>query len=273
LVACLLAVAVLAAAATSAAAAPSAAAGSGATVVLERSRQYPAAVALTLLRGRLAALHLDGSSVEHHGDRFEVTLPGVTDRSVARQLAAAPVLRFRPVLLSGIAPEGGAVADPTATATVASCNAGAVGALHSIPTTAWADDKSAECVVLNALPSDDSGSRYYLGPSALGSDVIDSAKRQFMPSQGWTVRIDFTPHGSARFDSLAKAQFHKQVALALEGTVMSAPTIEPVDQSFSSFGGTAVVSGTFDERQGALLAAAANGRQTPVFRVKKVTLR
>ena len=267
-VGCLLAVTVLAASATSASAA-----AQGETVVLERSRQYPAMVALALLRGRLAALHLDGSSVERHGDRFGVTLPGLTDRSVARQLAAAPVLRFRPVLLSGIAPEGGTVTDPTATATVASCDAGAVGALHSIPTTVWADDKPAACVVLNALPSDDSGSRYYLGPSALGSDVIDSAKRQFMPSQGWTVRINFTPHGSARFDSLAKAQFHKQVALVLEGTVMSAPTIEPVDQSFSSFGGRAVVSGTFNKDDGALIAAAVNGGRTPVFRVKKVTAR
>src|SRR5262249_20848730 len=62
---------------------------------------------------------------------------------------------------------------------------------------------------------------------------------------GWTVKMDLTDAGSSKWDALAQQQFHKQVAIVLDGVVQSAPTIQPNDASFTSFNGTAVISGNF----------------------------
>src|SRR5262249_25964200 len=151
-------------------------------------------------------------------------------------------------------------------AAVASCKPSAVAALPSVPTTTWLDDVARACVVLEQRPSSGDtaeATRYYLGPSQLDGSDIDSAKVAFVPSQGWTVRIEFTRGGSAVWDDLAQRQFHQQVALVLEGVVVSAPTIQPGDPTFSSFEGTAVISGDFTERQTKDLAAVANGGGAP----------
>jgi hypothetical protein len=62
---------------------------------------------------------------------------------------------------------------------------------------------------------------------------------------------------------MAKEQFHRQVAITYEGVVVSAPTIQPNDVTFTSFDGVAVVSGGFKQKEAIALAAAAhfaNGR-------------
>jgi preprotein translocase subunit SecD len=123
-----------------------------------------------------------------------------------------------------------------------------VAALTTIPTTSRIDDKRDECVVLPDKPGGKKAARYYLGKAALtGKGTVDTAKAEFVPNEGWTVTIDLTDSGSSKWDALAQQQFHKQVAIVLDGQVQSAPTIQPKDTSFTSFGGTAVISGSFDE--------------------------
>jgi hypothetical protein len=46
-------------------------------------------------------------------------------------------------------------------------------------------------------------------------------------------------------------------AFAVEGFVVSAPTIQPSDQRFSSFGGVTVISGNLEQKEPAALAAVA----------------
>jgi preprotein translocase subunit SecD len=53
------------------------------------------------------------------------------------------------------------------------------------------------------------------------------------------------------------------VAIAASGKVVSAPIIQPSDATFESFGGTAVISGSFNRKQAealAILARPPNGR-------------
>ena len=117
-----------------------------------------------------------------------------------------------------------------------------------IPTTSRANDLRDACVVLPDKPGGKAAPRYYLGKAGLtGKGNVDSAKKEFVPGQGWTVKVDLTDQGSAKWDALAQQQFHQQVAIVLDGLVQSAPEILPGQATFTSFGGTAVISGNFTQ--------------------------
>ncbi|MEX1008153.1 MAG: protein translocase subunit SecD [Acidimicrobiia bacterium] len=161
--------------------------------------------------------------------------------------------------------------DEAANAAVASCDASAVAALPKIPTTSRENDKRKACVVLPDKPGGPRASRLYLGPAALTGKAVDSAKAEFRSSEGWTVTMDLTGSGSSKWDQLAQAQFHKQVAITLDSIVQSAPNIQPNDASFTSFNGTAVISGTFTESEAKDLAKLINYGALPV-QLKKISV-
>jgi preprotein translocase subunit SecD len=83
--------------------------------------------------------------------------------------------------------------------------------------------------------------------------------------------VDLTSKCSSQWDALAQQQFHKQVAIVLDGIVQSAPTIQPDSQAFSSFGGTAVISGNFTGGEASDLAKLINYGALPV-QLKKVNV-
>ena len=76
--------------------------------------------------------------------------------------------------------------------------------------------------------------------------------------------MNLTGKGSGQWDALAQQQFHKQVAIVLDGIVQSAPTIQPDQNAFSSFGGTAVISGNFTGAEASDLAKLINYGALPV---------
>jgi preprotein translocase subunit SecD len=81
---------------------------------------------------------------------------------------------------------------------------------------------------------------YILGPAEVTGDAVSGASATFQNE--WVVNVDFNPEGSERFDAMAAANFGRQVAIALDGVVYSAPTINATE-----FNGTAVISGTFEQ--------------------------
>ena len=113
--------------------------------------------------------------------------------------------------------------------------------------------------------------RYYLGPAGLTGKAVSSANAEFVQGQGWTVKMDLTDSGSSKWDQLASEQFHKQVAITLDSIVQSAPQIQPQDTTFTSFDGTAVISGTFTEGEAKDLAKLINYGSLPV-RLKKISV-
>jgi preprotein translocase subunit SecD len=161
--------------------------------------------------------------------------------------------------------------DAAATAAIASCNPSEVAALPKIPTTSREQDKRKACVVLPDKPGGPQASRLYLGPAALTGKAVSSAKAEFISSQGWTVKMDLTGSGSSQWDQLAQKQFHKQVAITLDSIVQSAPTIQPNDPAFTSFGGTAVISGSFSQSEASDLAKLINYGALPV-QLKKISV-
>ena len=146
---------------------------------------------------------------------------------------------------------------------IATCDVAAVEQLPVVPTTKWRTAEPEECVVYADRSSSDGAPRYYLGPAGVTTTDVKRARAEFVSGQGWTVKLTLTNAGSKAWDTLAEQQFHQQVAVTASGKVVSAPTIEPNDSAFTSFGGVAVISGSFTQKQArslALLAAPDNGR-------------
>ncbi len=270
----------------------------GISVVLSPVGKYkPDAldVAVDVIQNRVDSFGALEPEISRQGTDIVVDLPGVKDRAKALALVGKTAeLRFRPVLIANIPSEaaqaapttttttpgattttGGAPAPTTTTAptaaseaaakaAIASCDATKVQALTTIPTTQTAGDTRDACVVLPDKPGGKNASRYYLGPGQLTGKAVSSAKAEFVAGQGWTVKMDLTGTGSSQWDALAQKQFHQQVAIVLDGLVQSAPTIQPDATAFSSFGGTAVISGNFTGGEASDLAKLINYGALPV---------
>ena len=227
-------------------------------------------VAIDIIRNRVDTFGTLEPEITRQGSDIVIDLPGVKDRDKAIALVGKTAeLRFRPVVapLPSEAAQAKAATTTTTTApgatttttlpppsaaetkaAVAACDDAKLASATDIPTTRRADDTRDKCVVLPDKPGGRGANRYYLGKAGLtGKGTVDTAKAEFQPGQGWTVKMDLTGKGSSKWDALAQQQFHKQVAIVLDGIVQSAPTIQPQDAAFSSFGGTAVISGSFDE--------------------------
>jgi preprotein translocase subunit SecD len=232
-------------------------------------------VAVDIIRNRVDSLGTLEPEITKQGNDIVVDLPGVKDRQQAINLVGATAeLRFRPVITQ-LPSEAQQAKDATTTtapgattsttvpqpseaearAAIASCNDQVVGTLTSFPTTSRAGDQRDKCVVLPDKPGTKTSGRYYLGKAALtGKGNVSDAKAEFVSGQGWVVNMDLTSSGSGKWDTLAQQQFHKQVAIVLDGLVQSAPTIQPNDSSFSSFGGHAQISGSFTQDEADNLA-------------------
>jgi len=185
---------------------------------------------------------------------------GATAAKTAARVEFRPVLTMVPpagVTTTTLAPADRA----SAAVTVASCDASGVAALPVVPTTRWRTAAPADCVVYPGFRQGTHGPRYYLGPA--GDLPVAEATSPYLAGQGWTVKIDFTKAGARAWDRLARQQFHRQVAVTYQGLVVSAPTIQPSEDTFTSFRGKAVISGDFGQKEAQALASAirlANGR-------------
>jgi preprotein translocase subunit SecD len=241
----------------------------GTSVVLSpvgKYRQDTLDVAIDIIRNRVDTFGTLEPEISRQGSDIVIDLPGVKDRDKAIALVGKTAeLRFRPVISqvpsvnaqkkasTTTTTPGATTTTPPATdaeakAAIASCDDAKVATLTEIPTTSRAADKRTTCVVLPDKPGGDNATRYYLGKSALtGKEAVSTAKAEFISGTGWTVKVDLTDKGSSKWDALAQQQFHKQVAIVLDGLVQSAPTIQPDEQAFSSFGGTAQISGSFTQ--------------------------
>jgi hypothetical protein len=88
--------------------------------------------------------------------------------------------------------------------------------------------------------------RFVVGPAAPDALSVASASAVFDTSiDAWAVMYTLTPTGARAWDGAAAAGFHRYVAIDLDGLVESAPIIQPVSSTFSSFGGRGEISGNF----------------------------
>jgi preprotein translocase subunit SecD len=268
----------------------------GVSVVLSPVGKYKTDaldVAVDVIRSRVDSLGVAEPEISRQGNDIVVDLPGVKDRAKAERLVGQTAeLRFRAVLTALPAasqpPPGAPTSSTTAptttttpaqgekaaTAAVKACDTTTLQTLAQttvIPTTSRVDDTRNVCVVLPNKPATTRSTRYLLGPAGLTGKAVDSAKAEFVAGQGWTVKMSLTGSGSTQWDALAQKQFHQQVAIVLDGVVQSAPQIQPNDASFTSFAGTAVISGQFTGGEASDLAKLINYGALPV-QLKKVNV-
>ena len=117
------------------------------------------------------------------------------------------------------------------------------------------EDDLADWAVL--LPGRGEPVGYVLGPAELTGEAVAEAAATF--NNEWVVNVDLTDEGAVGFDEIAARHFGQQVAIVLDGVVESAPVIRATE-----FGGTAVISGTFDEEGARDLAVALRFGALPV---------
>jgi hypothetical protein len=115
-----------------------------------------------------------------------------------------------------------------------------------------ADDKNNETVLLPGAASM-GPTRYVLGPAGLTQQGVQSASAQYADGQ-WTVDLVLTPQGSTEWDTLTQHQFHALIGVVLNGKVISAPIIQPIESSWSSFNGQVQISGSFTQQQAKAIA-------------------
>ncbi len=221
--------------------------------------------AIEIIRSRVDALGVAEPDITRQGEQVVVQLPGVKDKQRAVDLVGQTAeLRFRPVLLTfnpfdeaefgsaldlagayngAVDPEDDTEADTET-----------VEAEASLDFTLPEDDIADQAVV---LPGRGEPVGYVLGPAELTGEAVAEAAATF--NNAWVVNVDLTDEGAVGFDEMAARYFGQQVAIVLDGVVESAPVIRATE-----FGGTAVISGTFDEDGARDLAVALRFGALPV---------
>lgn len=221
--------------------------------------------AIEIIRSRVDALGVAEPDITRQGEQVVVQLPGVKDKQRAVDLVGQTAeLRFRPVLLTfnpfDEAEFGSALdlADAYNGAITSEDDAGAeaeAGEPAAFPNFTLPEDDIAEQVVV--LPGRGEPVGYVLGPAELTGEAVAEAAATF--NNEWVVNVDLTDDGAVGFDAIAARYFGQQVAIVLDGVVESAPVIRATE-----FGGTAVISGTFDEDGARDLAVALRFGALPV---------
>ena len=161
----------------------------------------------------------------------------VANRCSARYLMSAAALQIDPH--TGMSKSPLIVPDPS---------------LAGMPTTPAASDGQSEPALFPAGPSSGfAGERLFLGPAQVGNDGIASAGAT-RGGSNWNVNIALTTAGGLDLDALAKKQFHAYIAICVDGTVISAPLVQPTSTSFGSVGGTLKLSAAFTKNEALELA-------------------
>ncbi|MCL4421577.1 MAG: protein translocase subunit SecD, partial [Actinobacteria bacterium] len=236
----------------------------GISVVYKPAHPVTAGVlseSINIIRNRVDALGVSQPNIGSQGSDIVVQLPGVKDRRRALAIIGETAqLLFRPVLCLAppYTPPAGAKRSAVPSGPPPPCASTALGYvsanLASYPSTPPSQDKPSATVVLPAQANSGSGGdRYELGPAPLTGNALKSAQAALIGT-GWGVNFTLTSAGAPKWDALASQQFHKQVAIDLDGAVVSAPEIQPNQASFTSFGGSGQITGNFTQTQAKNLA-------------------
>jgi preprotein translocase subunit SecD len=121
------------------------------------------------------------------------------------------------------------------------------------PSTPSTNDSKNATVLLPASPGNAGPPRYVVGPAQLTGTAVKSASAQLNNGQ-WSVDLNLTSNGANQWNTFAATQFHQIIAIDLDGQIISAPITQPSQGSFTSFGNSVQISGSFTENQAKTLA-------------------
>ena len=260
----------------------------GASVTLQPEGTYDAKaldVALTIIRARVDSIGVSEPEIIRQGDTVVVNLPGVEDQQRALDIIGKQgQLLLRPVLQAGTVNTGAGTTVPGATTVVDSTLPAASGpgssrivAATTVPPTTSspttvaasqgstpslaeilanqdANDPNASVVLLGR-----NGDVYSAGPAGASGLVFSNDAAAEINNGTWSVVVGLL-NGSAGEDiwnALSTRCFNKdatcptgQIAIALDGEVISAPVV----QQAVFTGGNVQISGNFTEAEARDLA-------------------
>src|SRR5436190_951590 len=254
----------------------------GVSVVLRPDRKVDhgkLSQAVEIIRNRVDALGVAEPDINTQGSDIVISLPGVKDPDNALKLVGQTAeLRFRPVLGS-VPPFKEAATTTTTPGATTTAPQGATTTTtaapsqdgSNLPTTSRAEDLPESQVVLPQL--DKSGSpevRYILGPTSAVGNVVKGATATPPQLAGdWTVDVTFTGEGGQKFLDISKKCVAKDpvcpngnLAIVLDGTVESAPQIQP--DLVSNFDNMALINGKTTEKEAKNLATVLRFGSLPV---------
>ncbi|HTW99799.1 MAG TPA: protein translocase subunit SecD [Acidimicrobiales bacterium] len=250
--------------------------------------------AATIMTNRANGLGVSGSSVTTQGTQIVVQIPGIKDAQQALAvLGNTAQLYFRPVLCGapaytpptakkGQKPKAVPYSEPptcpsefayTTQFWQSSGPSGASGqyapseeyaeypGLASYRTATPAQDSQFKNQRI-LLDTDQQGyaERYELGPVIATGTIIKSAYAGLLQTGGWAVEFNLTSSGSSIFNNdIAAKYYHELVANDLDGTIVSAPSIDS-----TNFPGSGQITGDFTQTTANNLAIDLNYGALPV---------
>lgn len=260
----------------------------GASVTLQPEGTYDAKaldVALTIIRARVDSIGVSEPEIIRQGDTVVVNLPGVEDQQRALDIIGKQgQLLLRPVLQAGTVNTGADTTVPgattvvdstlpapsgpgssrivaattvpptTASSTTVAATQGSTPSLAEILASQDANDPNASVVLLGK-----NGDVYSAGPAGASGLVFSNDAAAEINNGTWSVVVGLLD-GSAGEDiwnALSTRCFNKdatcptgQIAIALDGEVISAPVV----QQAVFTGGNVQISGNFTEAEARDLA-------------------
>jgi preprotein translocase subunit SecD len=259
----------------------------GASVTLQPDGDFDATgldVAVEIIRARVDSIGVAEPEIILQGSTVVVNLPGVKDQQQALDIIGRTgELLLRPVLQSGILNENPDTSVPASETTLpetttdsvedgAGLVSGGPGASKIIatpttvataetqdsdPTSGLGDDPNDPTQTVLLL--DKQGIAYVVGPAGASGKVFKNDARADVQTGQWAVVVGLRsgPDGDQLWNKLAAACFNKtavcptgQLAMVLDGTVISAPTVN--EPEFT--GGTVQITGSFTPEEARDLA-------------------
>lgn len=237
--------------------------------------------AVDIMRERVDASGVSGSEINTQGNDIVVELPGVKNsESLIRTIGSTAELQARPVLCfandftrtKGTPPKTGPL--PTCssqyqlTAANLDVNTSTQAPSHSIGPDPTFDGyrssspqeidahQNADVLAPGQSGTNQQAERFVLGPVGLLGKDISSARATLGGTGGgqWVVDVSLNGTGQAKWNTMAQASFHQYIAMVLDGQVISAPLTLPGQSSFSSFGSSIEISGSFTQASATQLA-------------------
>jgi hypothetical protein len=223
-----------------------------------------AKVVFALAAAVVVVVALLAFGAHRNGPATSATASTIKGGSVAHSLSLRPVLCYAPpvALPHGGSPSTGPLpaCSPSSQLTAANLqvtpDTGNVNG-YTANTAVPADPAFATYASTSPSGNQEGTTVLLPGISGLGTNryVLGPAGLQLVDGQ-WSVDVTLTGQGSAAWDVLAHQQFHQIVGVDIDGTVISAPIIQPTHSSFSSFDGQMQISGGFPEAQALAIAQA-----------------
>jgi preprotein translocase subunit SecD len=191
-----------------------------------------------IMRGRLNGIGILPRRVDVTGPVITFGLPVALTADEVRILGRSGFLAFRPVLQS-LAPNGSPGTGPAV-------DCGVLADRDRVAVAFGGSEHAGETVVSCGA---DGLNKFLLGPAEMtGIDIKTAQATLDTGTSEWIIRLEMK--SAADWAALTEKYTQRQLAIVLDGTTQSAPTINERIPD-----GTAQISGTFTEKEAGALAA------------------